>query len=147
MPLVIGGVSGSLRGSSGKKGPVIQTPRGAIYLDKRGKAKLVFNSSFQDRFQNQYSAAQRFIDSEVLGLSERYIPLLTGTLIKSGILGTDIGSGLVQWIAPYARVRYYVPAKKPSAFGSQRGILWFERMKQAHGKDLILKARKMAGGG
>ncbi len=76
-------------------GPVIETPRGKVVRTKTGKARLTWNTNFQPKWQVRYSRAQRFVDSEVLRTCEPMIPLLTGMLIKSGILGTDIGSGIV----------------------------------------------------
>lgn len=125
--------------------PIIQTPRGAIFQNGKGKAELKWNTNFA-RWQKQYTAAQKFIDSEVLRLSEPYIPLLTGTLIKTGILGTDIGSGTVSWIAPYARYQYYLPRKVGSQSGALRGSMWFERMKAVHKTTIVAGARKIAGG-
>jgi hypothetical protein len=78
----------------------IETPRGVVYHDENMKAVLEWNTNFQPKWQKRYSEAQKFVDSEVLRLCEPYTPLLTGMLIKSGTLGTDIGSGTVQWIAP-----------------------------------------------
>lgn len=125
----------------------IQTPRGSITVGKDGKAKLEWNTNFQPKWNKRYSESQKFVDREVLRLSGPFVPLLTGTLIRSGILGTEVGSGLVQWIAPYARSQYYSPRKPGSATGTLRGPFWFERMKQAHGKKIIAGARKIAGGG
>jgi len=127
--------------------PVIKTPRGSINLDPDGKAKLEWDTNFQPRWQKRYSKAQVFVDSEVLRLSEKFTPLLTGILIKSGTLGTEIGSGLVQWIAPYARHQYYLARVPGSATGPLRGPMWFERMKQAYGKKIVAGAKKIAGGG
>lgn len=126
--------------------PIIKTPRGKITL-VGGKAVLTMNASFQPKWQRRFSKAQVFVDSEVLRLSEKYTPLLTGVLIKSGILGTTIGSGLIQWIAPYARFQYYSPRKPGSQTGPLRGPFWFERMKQVSGKRIILGAKKIAGQG
>jgi hypothetical protein len=75
------------------------------------------------------------------------IPLLTGMLIKSGILGTDIGSGMVQWIAPYSKRQYYSSRKPGSQTGPLRGPKWFERAKQLHKREWIAGARKIAGRG
>lgn len=126
--------------------PVIKTPRGQVFVTPQGTAKLEWNTNFQPRWQRQYTAAQKFVDSEVLRLSEPYVPLLTGMLIKSGILGTVIGSGLVQWIAPYARYQYYLKRKTASKTGPLRGPYWFERMKQVHKRDILTGARLIAGG-
>lgn len=125
--------------------PIIETPRGMIVLTPNGKAELKFSPHFQPKWTRRYSKAQKFVDSEILRLSEPYIPLLTGTLIKSGILGTDIGSGLIQWIVPYAKPQYYSPRKPGSFTGPLRGPHWFERMKAVSGKKLIADAKKLAG--
>lgn len=128
-------------------GPVIETPRGSITTVAGGtKARLEWNKDFQPRHQQYYSRAQRFVDSEVLRGSEPFIPLLTGTLIKTGILGTYIGSGEVAWIAPYAKAQYYSPREPGSSTGPLRGPYWFERWKAAHGKETIKQARMIAGG-
>jgi len=128
-------------------GPVIETPRGKIIVNEASlKAELIWNPDFKSKHQRRFSRAQRFVDSEVLRRSEPYIPLLTGTLIKSGILGTDVGSGEVSWIAPYARKNYYSARKPGSQTGPLRGPHWFERMKQVEGQDIILGARRIAGG-
>ena len=128
-------------------GPVIETPRGAIVINAAGKAELKWNTAFVPTWARRYGKAQRFVDSEVLRLSEPYIPLLTGTLIKSGILGTDIGSGLVQWITPYARRQYYRGREPGSSLtGPLRGKLWFARMKAVSGQTIINGAKRIAGG-
>lgn len=126
--------------------PFIRTPRGFITTDRNGKASLEWNTNFQSKWQDRYSNAQKFVDSEILRLSEPYIPLRTGVLIKSGVLGTHIGSGLVQWIAPYAKAQYYMKRKKPSITGPLRGPYWFERMKEVWRNTIIEGAKKKAGG-
>ena len=128
-------------------GPVINTPRGQVVHTKNGKARLTWNTNFQPKWQKQYSAAQKFVDSEVLRTCEPMIPLLTGMLIKSGILGTDVGSGTVQWIAPYSKRQYYSSRKPGSQTGPLRGPKWFERAKQVHKGEWIAGARKIAGRG
>lgn len=128
-------------------GPIIQTPRGRVYHDKNGKAVLEWNTRFQKKWQRRFSVAQKFVDSEVLRTCEPYTPLLTGMLIKSSILGTNIGSGLVQWIAPYSRRQYYSTRKPGSQTGPLRGPFWFERAKAVHKTQWIAGAKKLAGGG
>jgi len=124
----------------------IETPRGVVYHDKDMKAVLAWNTNFKPKWQKRYTDAQKFVDSEVLRLCEPYTPLLTGMLIKSGTLGTEIGSGTVQWIAPYARYQYYLVRKTKSQTGPLRGSYWFERMKQVHKRKILAGARKLAGG-
>lgn len=128
-------------------GPIIETPRGKIIVTKSGKAELTWNTNFQPKWQRRYTRAQQYVDSEVLRLSEPYTPLQTGMLVKSGDLGTEIGSGLVQWIAPYARINYYRPRKPGSETGPLRGPEWFERMKAQYGRRIISSGRRIAGGG
>lgn len=126
--------------------PIIQTPRGKVYISPNGKASLEWNTNFQPRWQKRFSQAQKFVDSEILRHCEPFTPLLTGMLIKSGTLGTEIGSGLVQWIAPYARRQYYSPRLPGSQTGPLRGPYWFERMKEIFGRKILAGARKLAGG-
>ena len=127
-------------------GPVIETPRGRIVIGPSGKAELSWNTNFRPKWQRRYSAAQKFVDSEVLRDCEPYTPLRTSMLIKSGTLGTVIGSGLVQWIAPYARYQYYLRRKTKSETGPLRGSFWFERAKATHKQRWIAGARRLAGG-
>lgn len=127
--------------------PIIETPKGKIVTGKNGKAKLEWNTNFRPKWQARYSDSQRFVDSEVLRLSEPFTPLLTGMLVKSGTLGTDVGSGLVQWIAPYAKAQYYSKRKPGSMTGTLRGPQWFSRMKAIHGAKIIAGAKRMAGRG
>ena len=126
--------------------PIIKTPRGTIKQGKNG-AQLTWSTSFNQKWQGQFTNAQKFVDSEVLRLSEKYIPLDTSMLIKSGILGTKIGSGTVKWIATYAKAQYYKAGKVGSQTGALRGSYWFERMKQVKGKTIISGARRIAGTG
>ena len=112
-----------------------------------GKAELTFNTGFRQKWQGHYTRAQMFVDSEILRLSEPYTPLLTSMLIKSGTLGTDVGSGTVKWIAPYAKAQYYSKRSPGSQTGPLRGPFWFERMKAVSGKTIIAGARRIAGQG
>lgn len=91
---------------------------------------------------------QRFIDSEVLRLCDKYTPKRTGDMIRSGTRGTVIGRGKIIYTAPYARRNYYENSghgKQGTARGGLRGRLWFERMKQAHGKAVLRGAAFIAG--
>lgn len=125
--------------------PIIQTPRGTVVINENGKAELKFNTHFRNRWQRNYSDAQKFMDSEVLRDCEPYIPLQTGMLVMSGILGTDVGSGLVQWIAPYARAQYYRPGKPGSKTGRKRGPQWFERSKAVNKDHWVRGSKRIAG--
>ena len=125
----------------------IQTPRGFVTTNRNGKAELGWDTRVGQKGLTRYSEAQKFVDGEVLRLCDPYIPLRTGVLIKSGILGTEVGSGTVRWIAPYARRQYYSPRQPGSQTGPLRGPYWFERMKAVHVKTILAGAQRLLGGG
>lgn len=126
----------------------IRTPRGWIIVGPEGKAELTWNVNFKPKWDRRFTEAQKYVDSEVLRLCEPYVPLRTGMLIKSGILGTVIGSGTVAYIAPYAHRQYYMLNRKTkSETGKLRGSFWFQRMKEVHGREILAGAAKLAGGG
>lgn len=123
--------------AKGKKKFEIKTPRGTIttYTVKKGKlsgqtiAHLTWAPGFKPDKEKAFSNAQEFVDSECIRRMNPETPRRTGVLIKSATLGTVIGSGEINQIAPYARRQYYEHKEKS---------YWFERMKNRH-KDSILK--------
>ena len=121
--------------AKGKKKFEIKTPRGTVYTQasKGGKvtARLEWNPSFEPSMEKCFENAQAFVDSECIRrmTNPEIHPRKTGVLIKSATLGTVIGSGEIDQIAPYARRQYYEHKEKS---------YWFERMKNRH-KDSILK--------
>ena len=119
--------------TKGKKKFEIKTPRGTVYTQasKGGKvtARLEWNPGFEPRMENGFANAQAFVDSECIRRMNPETPRRTGALIKSATLGTVIGSGEIDQIAPYARRQYYEHKEKS---------YWFERMKNRH-KDSILR--------
>lgn len=88
---------------------------------------------------------QKFIDSEVLRLSDPYIPFDTGELKSSGARHTKVGSGKVVWRTPYARKMYYNPRYKFKG-APARGAYWFERCKANHRRDILKGAANLVGG-
>ncbi len=128
--------------------PIIQTPRGTVIINEANmKAQLIWNPAFQSTWQHNYSAAQKFVDSEVLRGCEPYTPLLTGMMIMTGTLATDIGSGTVQWIAPYSHRQYYSKRAPGSQTGPLRGPFWFARWKPVGAPRVIAGAKRIAGMG
>ena len=119
--------------AKGKKKFEIKTPRGTIYTQraKAGKvtARLQWNPGFEPSMEKGFENAQAFVDSECIRRMNPETPRRTGMLIKSATLGTVIGSGEIDQIAPYARRQYYEHKEKS---------YWFERMKNRN-KDSILK--------
>lgn len=109
----------------------ITNPRGAIIQGKNGRAQLIWNNGCAPRMNDVLSVKQEIVDSEVLRRCAPMVPKRIGALEKSGTLGTVIGSGEVQYIAPYARAQYYNTSQTRS-YDSRRGGMWFERMKVAN---------------
>lgn len=126
-------------------------------LEMKSNARLLSERGLQS-----YGRVQKFIDQECIRRMDPYTPRITGALIKSATLGTVIGSGKIQQVAPQARYLYYGKLMVSSVTGSayatkgeskvltdkdlnytksanpQAGAYWFERMKADH-KDKILK--------
>lgn len=90
----------------------------------------------------KFDNAQKFVDNEVLRYDEALIPFQTGMLVRSGKVGTVLGSGEVKYIVPYAAKQYYDTAKS-RPYDANRGAQWFERMKVAHKRDILNGAKKM----
>lgn len=125
---------------AGKKDFRITTPRGSVFTvtGKNGSttARLEWAPGFAQKKAEGFSGAQAFVDSECLRYMNPLTPRRTGMMIKSGTLGTVLGSGSIEYLAPYARRQYYEHKTKSK---------WFERMKASH-KDAIKKgAEKIAG--
>lgn len=126
--------------------PTIVTPRGCIFQTAGGRAELQWNDAALKARQQNFNKAQKFVDSEVLRLCSPLVPFQSGMLDKSGKLGTEIGSGEVNYIAPYAAAQYYNTAES-RPYDAQRGAKWFERMKAGHRSEILEGAKKIAGGG
>lgn len=111
----------------------IDSPRGTIvsYKTDGGKfvSKLTWNTNLKPKKQEQFSRAQKFVDQECIRRMAPETPFRSGALRKSATLGTVIGSGEINQIAPYARRQYYEHKSNSK---------WFERMKNRH-KDSILR--------
>jgi hypothetical protein len=133
--------------------------------------KLDMKSDFeltQERGLQPFGKTQKFIDQEVIRLMDPYTPNLTGTLIKTATIGTKIGSGEINQVAPYARYQYYGKLMVSSITGSAwshgeskvltdkdlqhnksknplAGSFWFERMKADHKEQILRGAQKIAG--
>ena len=70
---------------------VFSTPRGQIIKTKDGSARLEWTPEFGKKWSGHFSRAQKFVDSEVLRLCRPYTPFQTGSLSRSGDLGTVAG--------------------------------------------------------
>lgn len=90
----------------------------------------------------RYGRAQKTLDSEVMRLCDPYVPFRTGSLKTSAITATDIGSGVVEYNAPYAYKQYHFG--RVAGQGVRRGRYWFERMKADHIDELLALVKKAA---
>ena len=97
----------------------------------------------KERGLEKYGEVQVYIDSKVLEYCEPKVPKDSNALIESGINNTDIGSGEVVYMTPYARRWYYMPANFQEA--PERGSYWFERMKQEYKQSILEGAARIAG--
>lgn len=120
----------------------VQTPHTKRIVLPDGTVTIEFRPDFGARMSGKFDKAQAFVDNEVLRYSQPLIPFRTGMLVRSGKVGTVLGSGLVQYITPYARFQYYKTAQSRS-YDSRRGAKWFERMKTAHRDDILSGAKKI----
>lgn len=110
---------------------------------------ITFDPNFKQNIETNFSRCQKFIDSECLRLSDPYVPFRTGMLKKSGISGTVLGSGVIEYTAPYGKQQYYTNAgrgieglNRTNGTKGLRGKLWFERMKADHKGEIERKAKE-----
>lgn len=93
-------------------------------------AKATLNEAeIKAKIASNIKSAQAPFDTLVLTDSNYFCPIKTGTLQKSAIANTKIGSGEIKWVTPYARKQYYEYSKpayqpNPNACGK-----WFEAAK------------------
>ena len=134
-----------------------------------------WNPHFKRKRKAGLQRAQRAIDSSVLRFSEPFLPFQSGALRNSGITGTVVGSGRVQWTAPYAHYLYegrvmgpnvplheggqlvgFFSPKAPKKYtgkklqfhgAPKRGARWFDRMKRVHTADIVAEANRAYRGG
>lgn len=95
-------------------------------------------NSIKKSTPNKINKAQKYIDSEILRRSDPLVPFRTGSLKRSGITGTKIGTGVIEYTAPYAKKQYF----KGRATG-QRGRYWVRRMWTSEKPDILGNAQKI----
>lgn len=149
----------------------IHLPMPTIIRGPNGRMQLIWNPAVYPRFNRQYERAQKWLDTEVLKDTTPFVPMQTGKLYQSGIAGSTPGSGIVQWVSPYARYLYYGKLMIDPATGSawarpnttkvltnkdlvfsqavhpQAQAFWFEASKALNKKKWMKGAKKIAGGG
>ena len=84
----------------------IVTDRGQLFQNANGQAVIRWNRGARQMNEN-FDRLQVFVDNTVVRHMDAYVPMRTGMLKKSVILGSRMGSGELVFIAPYAHKRYY----------------------------------------
>ena len=129
---------------------IIETPRGAvIHKSIKGgglQAQVVFYPEAFAKLKSQFHSAQAWLDTAILRDTEPFVPMITGALKDSGILGTVIGTGWIRYIAPYAHSRYYAPTPPSKEVHPQACRYWFEASKAIHGERWIGTAKNFVKG-
>lgn len=69
--------------------------------------KLVNGKLITEKIAKECKTAQAKMEVQIIKDSNYYCPLKTGTMQKSAIINTVIGSGIIRWRAPYVRKQYY----------------------------------------
>ena len=82
-------------------------------------------SDIESKIQQQ----QKYFDALVLQDSNFFCPIKTGTLQKSAIINSRIGSGELVWRTPYARRLYYEYEKPAHQANPNACAKWFEAAK------------------
>lgn len=115
----------------------ITTDRGTLLVNASGKAIIRWNKNAPPTQEN-FDKLQVFIDNTIVRHMDAYVPMRTGMLKKSVILGSRMGGGELVFIAPYAHKRYY---SQNGRLNGKRGRRWFHRMWAAR-KDTIIREVK-----
>lgn len=134
------------------------------------KVAFAWSPNFAGGMKDRFARAQAYIDEACIRHMDKYTPMLTGTLKHSATLGTQIGSGCIEYASPYARYQYYGKLMVSSVTGSSyarqgekkvltstelryntasnplAGAFWFERMKADKKDEIERGAAQIAGG-
>lgn len=92
--------------------------------------------------KKQLKEAQKYIDRQIIRLSDPYTPKDTGMLIRSVTMGTVIGSGKLVWNCPYSKAQYEHGISR-----GLRGKKWVLRMWEDKKKFILQGAKNILSGG
>ena len=99
---------------------------------------ITWDKSFAGKYSERFDKAQKFIDAECIRHMVKYTPTLSTNLRKSATRGTKIGSGKIQYLAPYARYQYYGKLMVSSVTEDTiSGFPWAETYSLSSSKSLI----------
>lgn len=86
-------------------------------------------SGIKSDIESKIQQQQKYFDALVLQDSNFFCPIKTGTLQKSAIINSRLGSGELVWKTPYARRQYYDYHKPPYQPNPNACGKWFEAAK------------------
>ena len=86
-------------------------------------------SGIKSDIESKIQQQQKYFDALVLQDSNFFCPIKTGTLQKSAITNSRLGSGELVWKTPYARRQYYDYHKPPYQPNPNACGKWFEAAK------------------
>lgn len=130
---------------------IIKTPRGSILeraytkgqLKGRVYMRIEWDPGFGPDWTDHLQGVQAKFDTEVLRVTQPYVPYDTHMLQRSADLASDIGGGELDWATPYAVDQYYNTAES-RPYSSLAGAHWGDRMKADQLPHLENFARKEA---
>jgi len=121
----------------------IATPGGqTVQVSPQITCRMDWSPAFGPMVTASLNRAQQFIDTECLRYCSAMVPFQQGFLQKSGIAGTAIGSGEMNYRIVYAAKQFYDTADTRS-YDPNRGAHWFDRMKTAHKEEILQGAQQL----
>ena len=90
---------------------------------------VVDGQKIKEDISKEVNGAQAGLDALILQDSNFFVPVKTGTLQKSAITNSRLGSGQIEWNTPYARRLYYEYTKPEYQANPSACRLWFEAAK------------------
>jgi len=97
----------------------------SVEFDKRG---------VKQRIERKTGEVQVALDVQVAKDSNFFCPDADGTL-KSSVMRSDFGSGVIEWDTVYAREQYYGLPNKSTDKNPNAMMMWFEEAKSRFKKD------------
>lgn len=101
---------------------IIQPPN-FVSVSKNATVGFLWDKKFAVRKNDDFARAQMYIDSTVLREMKPYTPYRNGTLEKSAVIHTVIGSGEIKQYTPYARYLYYGNVYGPNIPITENGVV------------------------
>lgn len=90
---------------------------------------IVNGQEITERITRNITNIQGAFDAMILSDCNYFVPLKTGTLQRSGIIHSRIGSGLLIWSTPYARRMYCEYEPHEGQINPNACARWFDAAK------------------